>query len=115
METQSKIESLLIHMRDYAEERVKLISLTIHDKVARTISDAASFLIFIVIGLFTLLFLSLALSWWIGRQLEEPFLGFLIVGGFYLLITILIYVNRGKWIRMPVINAFLKSIADEEN
>ncbi len=115
MEDKSNIDNLLLHAKDYAEERIKLVNLNLHDKASRALSGVASALVFSVCGIFVLLFLSLALAWWIGKQLDEAFLGFLIVGGAYLLIAIVIYINREKWIRIPVINSFLKNVADEED
>jgi len=55
------------------------------------------------------------MAWWIGQTLEQPFLGFLIIGGFYLLLVLLVYANREKWIRTPVVNAFLKGVMDEQD
>lgn len=114
MEDKFKLESLFAHARDYVEERIKLVNLNIHDKASRSVSGIAAALIFLIFGLFVLLFLSLALSWWIGQMLE-PYLGFLIVGGAYLIIATLFYVNREKWIKLPVMNIFLKNIADDED
>jgi glycerol uptake facilitator-like aquaporin len=115
MEAKSKIDNLFIHVKDYLEERVKLISLNLHEKTSKAVSNVASGLIMFILAIFILLFLSLAASWWIGRALEEPALGFLIVGAFYILLTTLIYMNRAKWIGVPLMNVFLKNIADEED
>ena len=115
MKEKSGIENLLLHVRDYAEERIKLMTLNINDKVSMALSDLTSAIIVALLGIFTLLFLSLALAWWLGGQLDNPFLGFLIVGAAYLLITILIYFNRVKWIRKPAINSVLKIVTDEED
>jgi hypothetical protein len=111
----SQVDKLFLHVREYVEARVRLVSLDLHDKASRGASGVAAGIIFLVFGIFILLFFSLAASWWIGRQTGEPFMGFLAVGGFYLVIGLLIYINRNSWIRKPVINAFLKNIADEED
>src|SRR5579871_1629339 len=104
MKIESAIDNLLLHIRDYVEERVKLVSLNLHDKGSRTASAIASAIVLFLIGIFTLFFLILALSWCIGTLLHEPFAGFLIVGLFYVLTGIIIYINRDKWIRIPVSN-----------
>jgi len=114
MEEKIKIERLVSNVKDYAEERMNLIMLTLQEKTAKAIAGTASVLILIVLGVFTLAFLSFALAWFIGQMLEQPYLGFLIVGGVYLLTGIILWVNRVKWIGFPVMNAFLKNIADDD-
>jgi len=111
---EEKIERLVSNVKEYAEERINLVMLNAQEKTARAIASTASVLIVIVLGIFTLAFLSFALAWFIGQMLEQPFLGFLIVGGVYLLAAILLWVNRVRWIGFPVMNAFLKSIADDD-
>ncbi len=115
MEEKVKIEYLVSHVKEYAEERMNLIMLNAQEKTSKAIAGTASVLILIVLGIFALGFMSTALAWFIGQQLEQAFLGFLIVGGVYLLIAILLWVNREKWIGFPIMNAFLKHIADDED
>jgi len=115
MEESSKVDQLAGHVKEYAEERINLIVLNIHDKVSKVLSGAVSFIVLLVFGIFTILFLSFGAAWWIGQELEKPFIGFLITGVFYLIVIALIAVNRKKWIGIPVINAFLKRISDEQD
>ena len=115
MEEKVKIEHLVSNVKEYAEERLKLIILNAYDKAGRLLSNTVSILILAVISFFVLLFVSFAMAWWIGQALEQPFLGFLIIGGVYLLLVLLVYVNREKWIRTPVINSFLNDVMDEDD
>jgi hypothetical protein len=46
------------------------------------------------------------LSDWIGK----PYSGFLIVAGFYLILGIIVWITRGKFIRYPVMNAIIKQL-----
>ena len=115
MEEKIKIEQLVSHVKEYAEERMNLLMLGAQEKTSRAIAGTSTALIMVVLGVFILGFLSMALAWYVGQQLEQPFLGFLIVGGLYLVVAILLWVNREKWIGFPVMNAFLKNIADDED
>jgi hypothetical protein len=65
--------------------------------------------------LIALMFISIGGAWYLGEYLQSPSIGFLSVAGFYLLITIILYVNREKWIKLPIINAILKKITIHEN
>jgi len=115
MDENTKIDHLVSHVREYAEERLNLIILNMIDKVSRVLSGAAFLMVLSIVGIFTTLFLSFGLAWWIGEEMQKPFLGFLMVGGFYLVVILLVVVNRKKWIADPVINAFLKNVSDEKD
>jgi len=114
MEEGAKIDRLISHTKEYGEERLKLIILNLKEKVSGVLSNALSALVLFVLVILTVLFVSIALAWWIGLELQQPLLGFLVVGGIYLLASILVYVKREKWIKTPVVNGFLKSVADED-
>lgn len=51
----------------------------------------------------SLLFISIASAFALGKLLESYTLGFLIIGALYLLFTAVIYLNRQKIIDIPVI------------
>ena len=59
-----------------------------------------------------LLFLSIAASFWIGDELESTSQGFLIVGLFYVLMGIIIYLLRHK-LRKPLLKKFSEFYFDE--
>ncbi|MEO8087306.1 MAG: phage holin family protein [Bacteroidota bacterium] len=115
MEEKIKVEHLISDVKEYAEERMNLVMLTVQEKTSKAIASTASVLIVVILAIFMLGFLSTALAWFIGQQLAQPFLGFLIVGGVYLIAAILLWSNREKWIGFPVMNAFLKNISDDED
>jgi len=114
MEETPKIERLISHVKEYAEERFTLIILNVHEKVSKVLSKATSFVIFLLLGVFTFVFLSVGLAWWVGAQLNRPYVGFLLVGVLYLLIGLVIYAKRKDWIWDPISVAFLKNVIDED-
>jgi hypothetical protein len=86
------------------------------DKASSTISKMASFAIIAVSMIFVLLFLSIGAAIWIGHAYGETSMGFLIIGLFYLLVTLVIYVGRNTIIKVPVVNSILNAIySDEKN
>ncbi|MDO6516150.1 hypothetical protein [Zobellia uliginosa] len=59
-----------------------------------------------------LLFLSLGAAFWMGNQLEDTALGFLIVGGFYILLGILVFVFRRTLVK-PLMARFSELYFEE--
>jgi len=115
MEEKIHVEHLISDVKEYAEERLNLIILNAQEKTSKAVANIASILLVAVLALFMLGFISTAVAWFIGQLLEQPFVGFIIVGGVYLLAAIILWANREKWIGLFVMNAFLKNISDDED
>ncbi|HEX8515481.1 MAG TPA: phage holin family protein [Bacteroidia bacterium] len=115
MEVKDKLEKMFTDIKDYTETRLDIVILNTQDKATSVISSMAAGAILGMLGLFILMFLSIGGAWALGEYFNSPSIGFLSVGAFYLLIAILLYVNRENWIKMPIINAILKKITIHEN
>ena len=116
MEAQSKVTTIFQNVRHYVETKSKLMLLETADKASSTISTIASFAIIAIAMVFVLLFLSIGAAIWIGHSFGETSMGFLIIGLFYLVVTLVIYFGRNSIIKIPVINSILNSIySDEKN
>lgn len=115
MEETNKIEKIFNDVKDYAETRFDIILLNAQDKGSGLISSIASIIILGVLGLISTMFLSIAAAWFLGEYLHSPSVGFLCVAVFYLLIVLILYVNRENWIKLPIINSILKKITFNEN
>lgn len=116
MEEKSRIESVFQHLNTYFETRWKLLVLNTTDKASGLISSFASILLIALTMIFVLFFLSVSAALWIGHSYGDYSIGFLYVGLFYLLITLVLFIFRKSFIKIPVINKFLSAIfPDEKN
>ena len=59
-----------------------------------------------------LLFLSISAAFWIGSELDNTAYGFLAVGGFYILIGLIMYLLRHS-LRKPLLRKFSEFYFDE--
>lgn len=95
----------------YIETRVELLKLQAVSKSSGVVSSLVSTIIIAVLMVFGLSILNIGLSIWIGTLLGATWLGFIVVGGFYILLAILIIAFKDKLIKRPVtdllINKFL--------
>jgi hypothetical protein len=56
------------------------------------------------------IFVNIGLSFWIGKELGEAYLGFFVVSAIYLVIGILAYLFRKSLIESPVCNNIIKQL-----
>ncbi|MDR0228016.1 MAG: phage holin family protein [Flavobacteriaceae bacterium] len=81
-----------------------------------SVKVTTQFMTFILLSLFimmALFFLSLATAFAIGSALKSYYLGFLIVGAFYILITIIAYSCRKTIVERPVIKKLSEIILND--
>ena len=84
-----KLDTLIEHLTGFVETRIELMKVEVQEELARVLSRALVFVVILsVLTLFVLLF-SMAVSYKIGERLGN-FGGFAMVGGFYLLIGLVI-------------------------
>lgn len=102
-ELKEDFEKIKVDAKAYLDlnvEYFQLLGLKISCKAFSLILKIFLLALFLSIAL---LFLSIAGAFALGNLLESYTLGFLLVGVIYLLITLVIYLNRKKIIDIPVI------------
>ena len=80
------------------------------EKTATTLSSLVAWIIVGIFGIIVLLFLSLGAAWMIGEKMDNHAAGFFLVGGFYAIVGIVLYSIRDKFIKVPLVNSFIKSL-----
>jgi len=94
----------------YIETNVELIKLKLINKGSSVVS---AFLAYIIIAVFVLMLIamvSIGAAIWLGKLLGEVYYGFFIIGGFFLLLILIIYGLREKWLKIPITNSLLKNL-----
>ncbi|MGZ3919457.1 MAG: phage holin family protein [Bacteroidia bacterium] len=95
-------------VEDYIDTKVDILKLKAIDKTGSAISGAIVGVAATILGLFVLQFLSFSAAYAIAEFTGYYYVGFLCVAGFYILLTILVFVLKEKLVTMPIINALLK-------
>ncbi len=109
-DNETTIEALIERAEAYSTSTIELVKLSTVAKSADIVSSLVTKLaVFLTIAM-ALLILSIGLSLWIGDMLGAAFYGFFIIGGFYVLLTILLFVFGHRWIKIPVSNAVIKQM-----
>ena len=98
-------------VRSYLENSEEYLKLKVFKVIMGMVTLASQIVLMVIIALLALIILSFAASYAIGKALNDDYLGFVIVGGFYVLIGIICYVFRNR-LNKPLIKKFSKRYFD---
>ena len=112
----SRVEDLADNVKEYVNTRIESIKLNAAEKSSVIIANGVARIVVAIVFLFFIALASIALSLVIGEWLGKIWAGFLVVACFYLFLGIIIWFGRGKFIRVPVMNALIQQLFkhDEE-
>lgn len=103
MEKQSNsVGSLFEKAGEYLETRIELTKLKTIDSASDFAASVLTKLVFFFVLALALVIGSIGLSYWVGDLLGKTYYGFFIVTGIYLLILLLVSINKYEWIRNPL-------------
>lgn len=109
-ETKNSLSTLVEDVKKYLDTRLQLIKLEAYERVATQAARFYANLIIILACLMCLLLLSLALGFWLTSMLGSAALGFLAVGGLFVIIVAVLYGFRNRLLIKPATNEILKDI-----
>lgn len=104
----SPLERLFAHLKDYLNLQKRLILTTVSKKGGEAVYVLVLVIILFMISGFFLLIFSMGLGFGIAALLNSLFWGFMIVAALYLLAGILIWINRERLLKRPIVMSFLK-------
>ena len=111
-------EKIFTQLKDdlsaFAGLKLRLLKLMAIEKAAKLLSVFSHGILLITLAFFTILFLFTALGFFLGELLDSMALGFLIVGGIYLLLT-LGFVWGKQMIRMQLTNILISALQDNDD
>jgi hypothetical protein len=107
MQLNEKLEALTDSLKEYADTNYELIKLEVIDHSSTIVSGIITSLIIILIVVLSAFFGSMYLAYYLSDLLGINYIGFAIVGGFYLLLAIIIYLCKKSLIEKPVCESFI--------
>lgn len=99
----NSIQDLNESIKALGKSSAEYYKLDIYKKITKGIIGAINGVLLVCLGFFMLLFLSIAVAIHISTAMEIPSVGFYIVGGFYLLLIILLMVFGKDYIKKTVL------------
>jgi hypothetical protein len=110
MNSQDSIKTLIDKSKDYLETKIELARLKTIDKSADVLSAVVVIVSMIFIGSLFIIMVSIGISLFLGRILGGYHYGFFIMGGFYAIVLLMIYIQREKWIKTPISNELINKM-----
>lgn len=108
------IAALAEDVKAYVETRADLLKLEVAEKASVLVSNATAVLLIGVLLLCFVAFAGVGLALLVGIWTGKLWAGFLIVSVAYALKALFIWKLRNRWIRIPVMNHFLKTFFNED-
>lgn len=102
--------SLKDNVQEFVDTKIDIIKLKAISKGAPMISNIIVGVAMAFLGIFIIMFLSFSAAYAISSATEKPFLGFLIVAGFYILLAVLVVVLKNKLLTTPIMQSLLNSL-----
>mgnify|MGYP000284753942 CR=1 FL=1 len=99
---------------DIIEAYIEYYKAVVYEKLVIAISGSSTLIILAFLLFIGIHFLSIGAALLFGYLLSNYILGFVIVGGLYFLMAILVYLMRNSWIVNPVVRAFRTIIYTED-
>lgn len=112
--TEKSIETLFHKVEDYGKTSIELLKLNTIDKTADLVASLLSQVMILVVGMAFILFSSIGVAFWLGAYFASNAIGFFIVGGFYLLLTVLFFLIK-KSMKAPIRQIILSNITAQKN
>lgn len=106
MTNEEIIDSLKTSITSIAKACYKLFQLKLTEKFVIISSKVILLLLSFCFSLLMLLFMSLGLSWYIGEQLDNVALGYVVTGGIYFILLIIL-VGLRKKLMYPFLRNFI--------
>jgi uncharacterized protein YqhQ len=110
----TNIDKLYQKAEQYSKTTLELVKLKTIDKTTDIISSlAVSLIMILIVAIFTV-FINIGIAIWLGVVFNNMAMGFFVVSGFYLIVGLIVYLNRQYFIKTPVRNLVIKKLLESK-
>lgn len=114
-EPEEEDQGIIDKIKEYVKVRKELTILNVADKTSQIFANLITDSIVILFITVAFLFGSIGLSLYLCEAMGNSYSGFLIVAGFYLLIGLIIYAIKDKYLDKLIINGVIKKFFKDRN
>lgn len=110
---EKNLEDILSDAQDYLDTRVEYAKLSILEKTSKMFADLITNAAVIVCFILAFLFASITLALYLSDVLGSYAAGFGCVAGIYLLLSIIVFLTKDKYIEKFLVNMFIRKYFDK--
>lgn len=107
---ESSLELLLKRSEDYSKTSLELLRLQTIEKAADVLSSIVYLFILYILLAISSLIISIGMAILIGSLLSNIALGYFVVGAFYLILSLMIFIFKKAWIKGPFNDLFISQL-----
>jgi hypothetical protein len=111
----NRIEALVEKIKTYLNTRLDELKLSAAEKTARILSVLVAVLLAALMFFLFLTILMIGISLLIGEWLHSYWLGFFITAGLVLVLALIGWQTRDRWLRIPIMNLLLGVFFNDKN
>ena len=108
------IEKIIIEVKQYFDLQKKYVLLDLTSKMTIILSALILSIILFLIGMMIILFIGIAGGSLLGQWFDNLAIGYGLIALFFIIIAIIIYAKRNKWITTPLTHFFAKLLIDDD-
>lgn len=109
--TSTLVNSIYSGTTDYVHLQTKSLKLELYERITNVIASGISASFILLFGLFAFLFINVGLAFWLSEEFQSNKLGFMAIGGFYIVVLGLYLLFRNKIAKNKVKNAVLLKVS----
>lgn len=110
-----KWDSLTDNVKAYVNTQIELLKLQLTDKISAAGSTIFSSVLLVLTIISCIFFLSCWAALYLSARIGDIYSGFAIVGGFYLLLSIILFVARKQILVTPIRSQLIKVLFKDED
>jgi hypothetical protein len=110
-----KWESLTDNLKSYVNTQIELLKLQLTEKVSAAGSTIFSSVLLVLTAISCIFFLSCWAALYLSARIGDTYSGFAIVGGFYLLVSLILVMSRKQLLVTPIRNQLIKVLFKKED
>jgi hypothetical protein len=110
---EKKLEDILVAAKVYLDNRIEYTRLSLVEKGAKIMADLITNTVVIFCFVLAFLFASITLALYLSEVLNSFTEGFGLVAAIYLLLSIIVWIAKGRYIEKLLVNMFIRTYFDK--
>ena len=108
----TNVEELFYKLKEYGDIRLDLLRLKSINKISGILSTLMGVFIMVILLFLILVCITIGIALLLGAWLGKAYYGFFIVSGLYIIIGLVLYKGRDKYVKKPVSDKLIKELLD---